>query len=197
MITTSYLLMVLGLATAATPEPAHITPMVTLVERADALRQLLPGAARYFVRDVAIGNTDLAKLKDRVRWAPEERRVRFYYARDESGEVVGAVTFARVDTRHGAVVVAVGFRPDDRIREVIVTQTAEETIPWVREALSADWTDAFQGVAVTASIPTAEAGRKEIGAMARYMGKAITAGVLRATALYTLLYQKAAENPAS
>lgn len=178
-------------------ELVHITPMVTLMERPDALRRLLPGAASYFARDVQLPESDLARLAEQADWQPEEPEVRFYYARDASGKVLGATTFVRVDTRHGSIMVAVGFTPDDRIRDVLVTQASEETIPWLRQALSAHWTDAFQGVAVSASIPKAEAPRREIGAMARYMGKAITTGVRRAAALYTLSYRKPVEAGAS
>lgn len=193
MMTTLYFLAASGFGILPAAEPAHITPMVTLVNQADALRRLLPDAAQYFVRDVEIAKPELASLDEAVGWRPEEPEARFYYAKSASGQVVGTVTFVRVDTKHGALVVAVGFTPDDKIRDVIVTQTSEETVPWTREALAAGWTRAFEGVGAGAAFPEPDVTHKDLSPMARHMGRAITSGVRRAAALYTLLYRRPGE----
>src|SRR2546426_3926790 len=95
---------------AAIAAALHITPVVVLVKRPDAVQALLPGADAYFAREVHLSTPDAHRLHKAVDWSPEDGVLTFYVGRTGSA-AVGALEFVRVDTPHGPIEVAVGFFP--------------------------------------------------------------------------------------
>src|SRR2546422_3672541 len=88
----------------------HITPIVVLVKRPDAVQALLPGADAYVAREVHLSGTDAHRLHEAVDWSPEDG-VLVFYGGAAGSTSVGALEFVRVDTPHGPIEVAGGFPP--------------------------------------------------------------------------------------
>lgn len=165
---------------------AHISPMVEFVPRARAVREILEDATAFYVREVRLGKTQLAELKARVGWAPEERTVQIFVGRDDGGEVVGYVLLLKSDSRHGPLHLAVGFHPAGSVSKVIITHATEETAPWVRALLAAGFLAEFEGRTESNLEGALESLEGRVGAMPRYMGRVTARGVRRAAALYAI-----------
>jgi hypothetical protein len=165
----------------------HITPVVVLVKRPEAVQALLPGADAYFAREVHLSDADAHRLHEVVDWSPEDGVLAFYTGKAGS-TVVGALEFVRVDTPHGPIEVAVGFNPDGRIRGVIVTKATVEMKPWVLEAVAAGLPDRYRDLkpGETPSGAAALAGRT--GNLAVYIAGEVDKGVARALAAYGVFY---------
>src|SRR2546429_8000129 len=88
----------------------HITPVVVLVKRPDAVQALLPGADAYVAREVHLSAADAHRLHEAVDWSPEDG-VLVFYGGTVGSTSVGALEFVRVDTPHGPIEVAVGVTP--------------------------------------------------------------------------------------
>src|SRR2546427_4907065 len=88
----------------------HITPVVVLVKRPDAVQALLPGADAYFAREVHLSAADAHRLHAAVDWSPEDGVLAFYTGKAGSA-AVGALAFVRVDTPPGPVQMAGGGYP--------------------------------------------------------------------------------------
>src|SRR3989441_2606764 len=86
----------------------HITPVVVLVKRPDAVQALLPGADAYVAREVHLSGTDALRLHEAVDWSPEDG-VLVFYGGTAGSTSVGALEFVRMDTPHGPIEVAGGF----------------------------------------------------------------------------------------
>src|SRR6266513_2669145 len=56
----------------------HITPVVVLVKRPDAVQALLPGADAYVAREVHLSAADAHRLHEAVDWSPEDGVLVFY-----------------------------------------------------------------------------------------------------------------------
>src|SRR5438034_503500 len=123
----------------------HITPIVVLVKRSDAVQALLPGADAYVAREVHLSGTDAHRLHETVDWSPEDG-VLVFYGGTAGSTSVGALEFVRVDTPHGPIEVAVGFTPQGAVRGVVVTKATVEMKPWVLEAVAAGLTDHYRGL---------------------------------------------------
>src|SRR5258705_650209 len=123
----------------------HITPVVVLVKRPDAVRTLLPGADAYVAREVHLSATDAHRLHEGVDWSPEDG-VLVFYGGTAGSTSVGALEFVRVDTPHGPIEVAVGFTPQGAVRGVVATKATIEMRPWVLETLAAGLTDHYRGL---------------------------------------------------
>src|SRR5438034_5743678 len=123
----------------------HITPIVVLVKRSDAVQALLPGADAYVAREVHLSGTDAHRLHETVDWSPEDV-VLVFYGGTAGSTSVGALEFVRVDTPHGPIEVAVGFTPQGAVRGVVVTKATVEMKPWVLEAVAAGLTDHYRGL---------------------------------------------------
>src|SRR5882724_9107250 len=61
----------------------HITPVVVLVKRPDAVQTLLPGADAYVASEVHLSAKDAHRLHQGVDWSPEDGVLVFYGARRE------------------------------------------------------------------------------------------------------------------
>src|SRR2546426_24654 len=163
----------------------HITPVVVLVKRPDAVQALLPGADAYFAREVHLSQTDAHRLHQEVDWSPEDGVLTLYTGKTGS-TVVGALEFVRVDTPHGPIEVAVGFTPQGMVRGVIVTKATVETKPWVLEAVAAGLANQYREVP-----PGAAAIASRAGNLAQYVAAEVDKGVARALAAYGTFYRGA------
>src|SRR2546421_4561057 len=123
----------------------HITPVVVLVKRPDAVQALLPGADAYLAREVHLSNRDAHRLHQVVDWSPEDGVLTLYTGK-AGATAVGALEFVRVDTPHGPIEVAVGFTPQGTVRGVVATKATGEMKPWVLEAVAAGLTDHYRGL---------------------------------------------------
>src|SRR2546430_12713948 len=72
---------------AAIAAALHITPVVVLVKRPDAVQALLPGADAYFAREVHLSTPDAHRLHKAVDWSPEDGVLTFYVGRTGSAAV--------------------------------------------------------------------------------------------------------------
>src|SRR2546422_11731338 len=88
----------------------HITPVVVLVKRPDAVRALLPGADAYVAREVHLSATDAHRLHEAVDWSPEDG-VLMFYGGTAGSTSDGALEFVRLHTPHGPIEAAGGFPP--------------------------------------------------------------------------------------
>ena len=170
----------------------HITPVVVLVKREDAVKRILPEATQFSAREFHLSSPDAKRLKQAVDWKPQDDVVTFYTAASSGDSTVGALTFVRVDSPHGPVEVAVGFATDGSVRRVEVTKATVETKPWVLEALRAGLLGYYTGLADTARPGGAAALKEKVGAMPEYFAGVIDQGVARALAAYRLFYRPSA-----
>src|SRR5436309_10729685 len=170
----------------------HITPVVVLVKRPDAVRTLLPGADAFTAREVHLSDADAHKLHEAVDWSPSDGVLTFY-SRRHGTTLVGLLQFVRVDTPHGPVEVTVSFDPAGTVHGVIVTKATVETKPWVLEALRAGLCTHYRGLTPTAT-PAATAAsaalRGSVGELPLYMAQEVDKGVARALAAYRLFAQR-------
>jgi len=172
---------------AAIAAVLHITPAVVLVKRPDAVRSLLPGADAYVAREVHLSDPDAHRLHELVDWSPDDGVLTFYNGK-AGATVVGALTFARVDTPHGPVEVAVGFTPQGAVRGVIVTKATVETKPWVLEAVGAGLVERYRGLK-PGDVPAGAAVLAEhAGKLAVYIAGEVDKGVARALAAYGVFH---------
>ncbi len=169
---------------------AHPTPVVKLVEHADAIRQSLSGAQRFFLRSVTIGKKDLAAIRASVDYTPDDPDVQFYIGKSADGRDVGAVLFPQANTVHGPVEVALAMTPDGKIARVTVTKATVETKPWVEEAIRTGFLEQMQGLSPTDNPATAVTSLKgKLGAMPYFEAEVIAAAVRRGLVVYGVLYK--------
>src|SRR5712691_6968882 len=165
----------------------HITPVVVLVKRPDAVQTLLPGADAYVASEVHLSAKDAHRLHEGVDWSPEDG-VLVFYGGTAGTTSVGALEFVRVDTPHGPIEVAVGFTPQGTVRGVIVTKATVEMKPWVLEAVAAGLTNHYQGLKPGDSPGGAAAIANQAGNLAEYIAGEVDKGVARALAAYGAFY---------
>jgi len=174
---------------AAIAAMLHITPIVVLVKRPDAVQALLPGADAYVAREVHLSGTDAHRLHEAVDWSPEDG-VLVFYGGTAGSTSVGALEFVRVDTPHGPVEVAVGFTPQGAVRGVVVTKATVEMKPWVLEAVAAGLTDHYRGLKPGGAGGGGGAAgiASRAGNLAVYVAGEVDKGVARALAAYGAFY---------
>ncbi len=174
---------------AAIAAMLHITPIVVLVKRPDAVQALLPGADAYVAREVHLSGTDAHRLHEAVDWSPEDG-VLVFYGGTAGSTSVGALEFVRVDTPHGPIEVAVGFTPQGAVRGVVVTKATVEMKPWVLEAVAAGLTDHYRGLKPGGAGGGGGAAgiASRAGNLAVYVAGEVDKGVARALAAYGAFY---------
>lgn len=175
------------LAAALGAHSLHMTPVVVLVKRPDAVKALLPGASSFFARDVHLSDPDAHRMHVAVDWSPRDGVLTFYLGKDGS-TLIGALEFIRVDTPHGPIEVAVGFTPGGTIRSVIVTQATVEMKPWVLDAEQAGLLDHYAGLGSGGTPAGASAIAGKTGNLAEYVAGEIDKGVARALVGYADFY---------
>ena len=169
---------------------AHPTPVVKLVEHADAIRQSLKGADRFFLHSVTIGKSDLAAIRRSVSFTPDDPDVRFYVGKRSDGSDVGVVLFAQANTVHGPVEVALAMTPDHKIGKVTVTRATVETKPWVQEAIATGFLDKMKGMSAADDPGAAVTPLKDhLGGMPFFEARVIATAVKQGLVLYEVLYR--------
>src|SRR5881392_3583320 len=172
---------------AAIAAMLHITPIVVLVKRPDAVQALLPRADAYVTREVHLSGTDAHRLHEAVDWSPEDG-VLVFYGGTAGSTSVGALEFVRVDTPHGPIEVAVGFTQQGAVRGVVVTRATVEMKPWVLEAVGAGLVERYRGLK-PGDVPAGAAALAEhTGKLAVYVAGEVDKGVARALAAYGAFY---------
>ncbi|HVH66965.1 MAG TPA: hypothetical protein VM716_03785 [Gemmatimonadales bacterium] len=165
----------------------HITPVVVLVKRPDAVQALLPGADAFFAREVHLSAADAHRLHQSVDWSPEDGVLAFYTGKAGS-TLVGALLFVRVDTPHGPIEVAVGFTPQGTVRGVVTTKATVEMKPWALEAIGAGLTQHYVGLKSGDAPAGAAAIANKASNLAQYFAGEVDKGVARALAAYGSFY---------
>jgi hypothetical protein len=170
--------------------PPHITPTVTLVSHADAIKQAIGGAAHYFARTVDIGRNDLASIKREASYTPDQENVRFYYGTDDAGKLAGIILFPEVNTQHGPLEVGLALDPNGTVLKVIATKATVETKPWVEAMVKSGYLDHFTGLHVgdDAKQVLAHASKHDLGAMPYWTAEIATLAVQRGLVLYQVLF---------
>jgi len=164
-----------------------------LVKHADYIRQTLAGATRYFVRTVDIGKQDLAAIRQKSDFTPDDPDVQFYLGQGDGGAAVGVVLFQQVDTPHGPLEVGLTFKPDGSIARAMVTTATVETKPWVQEAIGTGLMDKFTGMKQGDDPAKALGGvQGKLGGMPQYMAELIATAVARGMTMYGTLYKGSA-----
>lgn len=169
---------------------AHPTPVVKLVEHADAIRESLKGADRFFLHTVTIGKNDLATIRRSVEFTPDDPDLQFYVGKRADGTDVGVVVFAQANTVHGPVEVALAMTPDNTVQKVTVTRATVETKPWVQEAIATGFLNDMRGLGITGNPADAVTPLKgKLGAMPYFEAEVIAAAVKKGLVLYGVLYR--------
>jgi hypothetical protein len=183
----------LVLSTALLGAAAHPSPKVVLIKHADYIRQTLAGAKQYFVRTVDIGKQDLAAIRQKSNYTPDDPDVQFYLGQGDGGAPVGVVLFQQVDTPHGPLEVGLTFKPDGSIARAGVTTATVETKPWVQEAIATGLMDRFTGMK-QGDDPAKALGEMQgkLGGMPQYMAELIATAVRRGMTMYGTLYKGSA-----
>lgn len=170
--------------------PPHITPTVTLVTEANAIRLAIGGAAHYFARTVDIGRNDLSSIKREASYTPDAEHVRFYYGTDNAGKLTGVMLFPEVNTQHGPIQVGLALDPTGAVIKVIATKATVETKPWVEKMVRSGYLDHFTGLRVGDDATTllSHAPKHELGAMPYWTAEIATLAVQHGLVLYQVLF---------
>lgn len=168
----------------------HITPVVVLIKRPDAVQALLPGADAYFQRDLHLSDRDAHRLHEVVDWSPPDGVLSFYLGRAGRSQI-GTLEFVRVDTPHGPIEVAVGFTPDGAVRRVLVTKATVEMKPWVLDAENAGLLASYTGLKPTDAPAGAQAVAGKAGKLGTYVAGEVDKGITRALTAYRFFYSSA------
>jgi hypothetical protein len=171
----------IALAALAGLAAAHITPPVVLVSDRDAVVSLLPGARRYFVREVRLTPEERAAIERSTGWRPEEDFYRFYLGRDAEGRLLAATIFLTEFTIHGPVRVAVALDPQGKVQGATVVELTEETYPWLKPLIDQQFTRDFVGLDSQSRFTARPAGAN---AMTDFYAQVVGSLVQRAAALY-------------
>lgn len=136
----------LGIVAGAGIAQAHITPPVVFVPDRDAVVSMTTGAKKYFVREVRLSPEEQRAIELQRGWKPDEPFFRFFIGRDESGQLVSAVTFLTEFTIHGPVRVAVALGPDGKVKDARIVEVTEEISNWVRPLIGGEFVRQFVGL---------------------------------------------------
>jgi hypothetical protein len=159
---------------------AHITPNVELVHRGEFLKESLPGAARFFEKQLMISGAEGDAIRKATGWSPSEEDTKVYVGRDEKGNLVGTVVFLWLASAHGPVGLGVAFHPDGSVRRVVVTDVGSEPLAWVRPLIESGGMQAFAGLSVDAHADGSRVTPAVTAPMSRYYADVIAQGVSRA-----------------
>ena len=181
-----HIVVALALALAlASPALAQLTPPIVLVNDRDAVVSLLPGARRFFVREVRLSEKEKAAIRQASGWTPEEDFYRFYVGRDDQERMVGSLVFIGEATIHGSVRVATAFGPDGKVRGASVVELTEETYPWVKPLIDGQFTQDWVGHDSQSRFALSDRlARARSNSMTQFYGEVVANLVRRAALLY-------------
>lgn len=174
---------------------AHVTPNVQLVRRGEFIRSSLPGAVKFFEKQLMIGGPDMAMIRSATGWSPSEEDARIYVGRDREGRPAGAAAFIWMPSEHGPVGIGVAFDAAGKILRAEVTDVGTEPFAWVKPLLEAGGMAAFTGLAASEKPDAAKVAPSAGGALAHYYAGVIASGVARAQALERVSLATAAGQP--
>jgi hypothetical protein len=164
---------------------AHITPPVVLTSEREAVVSMTAGAKKFFVREVRLTSEERQTMQQRWGWRPEEELYRFYLGRDETGQLVTAVTFLTEFTLHGPVRVAVGLDSEGRVKDAQVVELTEETFPWLKSLIDQGFTRDYVGRDSQASFTLSERlTRLSPQSMPQFYGQIVASLIQRAAVLF-------------
>jgi hypothetical protein len=164
---------------------AHITPPVVLTSEREAVVSMTAGAKKFFVREVRLTSEERQTMQQRWGWRPEEELYRFYLGRDETGQLVTAVTFLTEFTLHGPVRVAVGLDSEGRVKDAQVVELTEETFPWLKSLIDQGFTRDYVGRDSQASFVLSERlTRLSPQSMPQFYGQIVASLIQRAAVLF-------------
>jgi hypothetical protein len=170
---------------------AHITPPVVLLSEQDAVRGMMGGATKFFVREVRLTTEERGTIRQQWGWQAEEELYRFYLGRDAAGQLVAAVIFLTEFTIHGPVRVAVGLHPDGTVKDAKVVELTEETLPWVKLLLDQNLTQDYLGRDSRGNF--ALSGRfavPQVDSMPHFYGQIVASLIQRAAILFEVTLLK-------
>ena len=174
---------------------AHVTPNIQLVKRGEFLRSSLPGAVKFFEKQLMIGGPDMAAIEKATDWIPSEEDARMYVGKDAGGRPAGAAVFVWVPSEHGPVGIGVAFDAGGRIIAAEVTDVGTEPLAWIRPLLSSGGMAAFVGLPADRPPDPARVAPSVTGRINRYYAEVISRGVARAQALERLSLRTPAGQP--
>ena len=168
---------------ASVPARAHITPPVVLASDREAVARLLPGATRYFVREVRLSPAEREAIRQRSGWNPDEDYYRFYVGRTEEGTTVATAVFLSEFTLHGPVRVAVAVGSDGKVTGASVVEVTEESYTWVKPVLDSGFLQRFIGRDAQSALAQTEA---MSGSMPRFYAGVIARLIAGGAILYEM-----------
>jgi hypothetical protein len=188
--------LVFGAVLAIAPAlPAHVTPNVQLVKRGEFIKSSLPGAVKFFEKQLMIGGPDMAAIEKATDWIPSEEDARMYVGKDAEGRPAGAAVFVWVPSEHGPVGIGVAFDAAGKVVRADVTDIGTEPLAWIRPLLSAGGMAAFAGLPADRAPDPAKVAPSVTGKINRYYAEVISRGVARAQALERVSLRTPAGQP--
>ena len=169
-----------GVFLCASTAIAHITPNVVLVRRGEFLKESLPGATRFFEKQLMLAGQEGAAIRQATGWSPSDEDTKVYVGRDEKGGLIGTVVFLWISSVHGPVGMGFAFKPDARLSQAVVTDVGSEPLAWVRPLIEAGGMQTLAGLAASAKADPERVAPSVTSPMSRYYAQVIAQGVFRA-----------------
>jgi hypothetical protein len=159
---------------------AHITPNVQLVKRGEFLKESLPGAERYFEKQLMLSGAAGDAIRQATGWSPTAEDTRVYVGRDGKGDLVGTVVFLWLASEHGPVGFAAAFDAGGTVRRAAVTDVGSEPLAWVRPLIEAGGLQSFAGLGLQARPDPSRVAPSVTAPMSRYYARILADGIVRA-----------------
>ena len=170
---------------------AHVTPQVVLMSDREAVVRMMPRATRFFVREVKLAPEDRHRIETGWTWKPTQDVYQFYLGRDKQGRFVGAIIFLTEPTIHGPVRVAVGIRPDGRVKDAQVLELTNEAYYWVKPLLDQNFTQEYVGFDSRASfIPRGRFSQANLQSMPYFYARIVARLIQRGAILSEVILLK-------
>lgn len=190
MKTKPFILLVAIASLFASASYAQSSDTVVMVMKGDFIKNSLPTATDFFVKDVFLGQRQRAEIKAQGSFSPQVSRLKFFYGRNKAGDLVGTVLFNQMITRYGPVEVGVAFTPSGAVSNVAVTRATAQTEPWIESvegsALMKDLIGLTQN---SGTDPMKNISESSLGTGPYFMAQVITTAVTRAIVYYNRLFQ--------
>lgn len=193
-----YLSQILALASALAilapgTAQAHIAPPVVFVSDRDAVVSMMTGAKKYFVREVRLSPEERRAIESQWAWKPDESSFRFFIGRDESGQLLSAVTFLSEFTIHGPVRVAVALGRDGKVKDARIVEAAEEISNWIKPLISGGFVKQFVGLDSRSSFAMRASRSTSQDDMVRFYGEVAARLIQHAAILFDVTVLKRGE----
>jgi hypothetical protein len=124
---------------------AHVTPPRVLLTEQQAIRLLLPAAARVEARVLRLTRAQRRAVHEICAWTPENKPYRLVEGVDANGRRLGTMLVLTDYTIHGPVKTAVAVDPEGRVTGGAVMELQEEAYVWVKPLIERDFAGAVKG----------------------------------------------------